>query len=126
MTTTKTKTTIGTVNPETEFTVTTSNGKVFVYRELDALEEFRLNSLLGSADALNRTTAYHALIAVGVRKIDGTRWDFPENRFQMEQAIVRLGKDGFAAVSDKMIDRASSTDPEKDLEAAGNLPNSQV
>lgn len=109
-------------DPNTQFTITTDKGRVIEYRELDAVEEFRMNSLLGASRALNPTTANHAMLAIGARKIDGTRWDIPINEEQLIAALRRLGKDGYNTLYAEIQKRESEIDSAKVLEDAGNLP----
>lgn len=97
--------------------LTTSSGRKLTIEELTPLEEYRLASAVGATDAINPVTMTQATMATMVRDIDGVPLMAPTTKRELESSIVAVGRDGFTAVGNWMLEQQEAVGGE---DAAGN------
>lgn len=78
--------------------VTDADGRTLGWRKLDALEEFDLSEIAGSANVTNAKWMLFATLAFCCREIDGQPVSRPSTKDQMRARVKLLGGPGLDAL----------------------------
>ena len=83
-------------------TVTDAKGRVIGWRKLDVLEEMDLAEIAGAQNVANPQWMLFAMVAMGVRELDGQPLSRPVSKQQIRARVKHLGADGINAVLTRM------------------------